>query len=245
MKRSPAARVLAAVVLLAAVNGSSNAQQSDTPYSLSGHPSQDGRCEGDAGNGDLDRSEAACLAQASRFAQRIRRALLLKFTRGGAKVYLNDDAACERADAERCIKYQLTGFFPRHELLLIELDYWEGVEWLLVRAASGEATKIVSPPHYSPNQDWLVAVSASENPRPGGDGIDIVPTTPDRTARQWHYRVPEGDDSLYEFAGWDGEMRVKLTVSSLKNPMERVPATVDLIDGEWRMSRPVAPPARP
>ena len=40
------------------------------PYSLSDHPSQDGRCKGDAGVGDLDRSEKACLEQVAEIAKR-------------------------------------------------------------------------------------------------------------------------------------------------------------------------------
>lgn len=66
-----------------------------TPYSFSDHPSQDGRCIGDNGVGDIDRSESACLAQIGGTAQRIGPGLQLKFGNGYTKIYLNEDAKCQ------------------------------------------------------------------------------------------------------------------------------------------------------
>ena len=119
----------------------------DTPYSFSDHPSQDGRCIGDHGVGDIDRSEKACLEQVSELAQRIGTGLQLKFRNGKTRIYLNEEAKCQSSDADGCVKYQLTGYFPEHDLILIEVDYWEGVSWLLVRANTGDDAAIVAPPH--------------------------------------------------------------------------------------------------
>src|SRR4051794_8787191 len=76
-----------------------------TPYSFSDHPSRDGRCIGDNGVGDTDRSENACLAQIGETAQRIGPGLQLKFGNGYTKIYLNEDAKCESATADGCVKY--------------------------------------------------------------------------------------------------------------------------------------------
>ncbi|HEY2526410.1 MAG TPA: hypothetical protein VGJ20_00455, partial [Xanthobacteraceae bacterium] len=51
-------------------------------YSLSDHPSQDGRCIGDNGAGDLDRSEQICLKQVGKLARRTGPELQLKFRNG-------------------------------------------------------------------------------------------------------------------------------------------------------------------
>ena len=58
--------VFVAVALLA---GPAAAQE-NPPYSFTAHPSQDGRCQGDTGIGDLDRSEKACLEQLTGIAAR-------------------------------------------------------------------------------------------------------------------------------------------------------------------------------
>jgi hypothetical protein len=111
---------------------------------------------------------------------------------------------------------------------------------------TGEAVKILAPPHYSPHEKWLVSVSASIGSSGSGNGIDIVPATFDGAERGWHYRVPDEDDWLYEFAGWEGDERVNLTVSTFNQPTP-LPARVDLVNGTWRLTPPNVTPqaARP
>jgi hypothetical protein len=207
-------------------------------YSLSDHPSQDGRCTGDNGVGDLDRSEQACLEQIGELAQRVGPALQLKFRNGVTRVYFNEDAKCQSDEAKGCVKYQLTGYFPKHDLLLIEVDHWEGGSWLLVRADVGQATEIVAPPHYSPGKRWLVSVASGIGPAGPPDGIDIVPVTSDPSLQEWHYRVPDDDQWLYKFAGWDGDDRVKLLATSTGTAVNHVTASVERRNGEWHLKRP-------
>lgn len=209
-----------------------------TPYSFSDHPSQDGRCVGDAGVGDIDRSEQACLEQVSELAKRVGPGLQLKFRNGATRSYLNEDAKCRSNDAEGCVKYQLTGYFPEHDLVLIEVDYWEGASWLLVRAATGDATEIVSPPHYSPDRRWLASVASSIGPSGPPDGMDVVPSTPDPALKEWHYRTPDNGEWLYEFAGWDGSTRIELLASSMKDPQRSALTSIELRNGEWRLTEP-------
>jgi hypothetical protein len=135
-------------------------------YSLSDHPSQDGRCTGDDGVGDVDRSERTCLEQVGELAQRVGPGLRLKFRNGLTRVYVNEDAKCQSNGAEGCVKYQLTGYYPNHDLLLIEVDYWEGASWLLVRIDTGNVSEVVSPPHYSPGRRWLVSVASGPQDLP-------------------------------------------------------------------------------
>jgi len=207
-------------------------------YSLSDHPSQDGRCIGDKGVGDLDRSEQACLEQIGELAQRVGPGLQLKFRNGLTRVYFNEDAKCQSDEAKGCVKYQLTGFFSKHDLLLIEVDYWEGGSWLLVHADTGKASEIVAPPHYSPRKRWLVSVASGIGPAGSPDGIDIVPATSDPSLKEWQYCVPDDDQRLYEFAGWDGDDRVKLLVTSTGTPTNRVAASVERWNGDWHLAGP-------
>lgn len=209
-----------------------------TPYSLSDHPSQDGRCVGDNGVGDIDRSEKACLEQVGDLAWRVGTGLQLNFRNGKTRIYLNEEAKCQSDDADGCVKYQLTGYFPEHDLILIEVDYWEGASWLLVRADTGDDIAIVAPPHYSPDRRWLVSVASSVGPAGPPNGVDIVPSVSNPSLKEWHYRTPDDGQWLYEFAGWEGNTRVKLLASSLSEPQRRVTSSVERRNGEWHLREP-------
>jgi hypothetical protein len=206
-------------------------------YSVSDHPSQDGRCAGDKGVGDLDRSEPACLQQVSELARRVGPALQLKFRNGLTRVYANEDAKCQSDEAKGCVKYQLAGYFPSHDLLLIEVDHWEGASWLLVRAGTGDASEIVAPPHYSPGKRWLVSVASSVGPSGPSDGIDVLPAASDHL-KEWHYRRPDDDQWMYEFVSWEGDDRVKLSATSTQTPTLRKRAFVERRNGAWHLAGP-------
>jgi hypothetical protein len=85
-----------AVVLVSCVAALTNPPE----YSVSNYPSQDSRCVGDKGAGDLDRSEQACLGQIGELAQRTGPALQLKFRNGLTRVYVNEDAKCRSGEAK-------------------------------------------------------------------------------------------------------------------------------------------------
>jgi hypothetical protein len=205
----------------------------DVPYSFSDRPSQDGRCIGDHGVGEVDRSEEACLAQIGETAQRIGSGLQLKFKNGNTRVYLNEETKCQASEAEGCVKYKLTGYFPEHDLMLIEVGYWEGVSWRLVRADTGNSIEIVAPPHYSPDRRWLASVASSEGPAGPPNGMDLIPTSSDPSLKEWHYRTPVDGQWLYSFAGWEGSTRVKLLASSLRAPHRSIPTTIERNKSGW------------
>ncbi|MCG2666144.1 hypothetical protein ACFPFP_04280 [Bradyrhizobium sp. GCM10023182] len=208
------------------------------PYSVSDHPSQDGRCMGDHGVGDIDRSEKACLEQVGELARRGGPGLQLKFRNGKTRIYLNEEAKCQANDADGCIRYQLTGYFPEHDLVLIEVDYWEGVSWLLVRASTGDDAAIVAPPHYSPDKRWLASVASSVGPSGPPNGMDVVPSTSNPSLKEWHYRAPDEEQWLYEFEGWKGNTRVELLASSLNAPDRKVSGFIERRNAQWHLRGP-------
>jgi hypothetical protein len=232
------AMIRVALTATAALFSCATALADPPTFSLSDRPSQDGRCIGDKGVGDLDRSERACLEQVGDLGRRVGPGLQLKFRNGLARVYLNEDAKCQTPKAEGCVKYRLTGYFPKHDLLLIEVGYWEGGSWLLVHVDSGKTSEIVAPPHYSPGKLWLVSVASGVGPSGPPDGIDIVPATSDPSLKEWHYRSPDDDQWLYEFAGWEGDDHVELVATSTETPTKRVTAFVERRNGDWHLAGP-------
>ncbi|MGY3451572.1 hypothetical protein [Bradyrhizobium sp. USDA 4353] len=211
----------------------------EIPYAMSEHPSQDGRCEGDTGKADLDRDEQACLDQLKGVVRRNGKALEITFKDGFTRSYvtrLPDDLPGHEDDS---VEYKLVGYFPEHELLLIEIGYSEGVQWMLLRLNRGIETKVHSPPHYSPSHRWLFSVCSSIGPSGCGNGMDIVAAPFDLKQGGWSYLTPDDDDTLYEFAGWDGDDRVKLVATfRVGNEMKPFPAAVERINGRWQLKLP-------
>jgi hypothetical protein len=107
-----------------------------------------------------------------------------------------------------------------------------------VRADTGTASEIVAPPHYSPSTGWLVSVASSIGPSGPPNGVDIVPSASDRSLKEWHYRVPDDDEWLYEFAGWDGDDHVNLLATSTGAPAKHLTASVERRSGEWHLVGP-------
>jgi hypothetical protein len=206
------------------------------PFSFSEHPSQDGRCIGDKSVGEIDRSENACLAQIGGIALREGPSLQLRFRNGKIKTYLNEEAKCQSDTAEGCVKYQLTGYFPEHDIVLIEVDYWEGVSWLLVWVSTGESSSIVAPPHYSPDKIWMASVASVLGPSGPPSGMDVVPSVPNPSLKEWHYRIPDDGRWLYQFAGWEGNSRIKILASSLGEPQQNATTSIERRNSEWHFS---------
>jgi len=213
----------------------------DIPYAMSDHPSQDGRCEGDTGKADLDRSEKACLQQLKDVASRKGKLLRLKFRDGSRRNYINRPSEELKGREDDAIEYKLTGYFPKLDLVLLEIGYWEGAQWMLVRLDSGKETKLHAPPHLSPGQEWLFSVCSSDGPSGCGNGMDIVPAGPDPKRHEWHYLVPDNDYTLYEFEGWDGDNRVKLTATfDAGDGLKPFPASLECVNGVWHLELPKA-----
>ncbi|WP_315782155.1 MULTISPECIES: hypothetical protein [unclassified Bradyrhizobium] len=203
-------RGLAAASFLCLISGIAAGAERPA-FSVVDHPSQDGRCSDDRGRGDLDRSETACLAQIPNVAQRNGSALKLTFRNGHTRVYRNQDAKCASGDAKGCVKFQLTGYFPDHDLILLECGRLDGVDWLLVRGDTGDEIGIVAPPHYSPEKRWLVSVASRQSRSGPADGIDVIPAKRDRNLKDWHHRTPEDGKWRYEFERWDNEDQIVLS----------------------------------
>jgi hypothetical protein len=125
-------------------------------------------------------------------------------------------------DANGCIKYQLAGYFPEHDLILIEVDYWEGASWLLVRADTGDDTAIVAPPHYSPKK---VRNPVDHSPRRGCVGRPLYPSD---------LIVPEADQGGSLIRGAGSGCRSARLQCIASGPLLALLATRALASSPWR-----------
>jgi len=92
-------------------------------------------------------------------------------------------------------------------------------------------------PHYSPSGKRLAAVSATE--AEGENSIEIFTTT-DPPRSEWRYTVPIGEYALYEFVSWDGDQRLKMTVTTRigDGPLKSLPVEAVRTSDGWKLMPP-------
>jgi hypothetical protein len=189
--------------------------------------------------------EKRCILRTKSLALRRGGELRLTFRNGLIRGYKDNAKACDQG-LESCKRYILYDFFPEHELLLINIGYWESQEWRLVRQLNGKEETIVAPPRYSPSKKWLASVNWDEfDDR--NNGIDLVSATFSAAGSSFHYRPKEYE--LWHFVRWDGDDRLVLKVDwRVGNDPQVVTwlAEVVRISGEWQLNRsmPASPEPR-
>ena len=61
-------------------------------------------------------------------------------------------------DETQFITHKYLGFMPILKEHLLETIYWEGADYTLIES-DGNKTKLISPPNYSPNQQYIITSS--------------------------------------------------------------------------------------
>jgi hypothetical protein len=65
----------------------------------------------------------------------------IKFRNGSSRNDLDRPSEQLRGHEDDSIEYKLTGYFAKLDLVLLEIGYWEGGQWMLVRLDDGTETK--------------------------------------------------------------------------------------------------------
>jgi hypothetical protein len=164
---------------------------------------------------DLHCSEDDCLRQLRGLARRDGDHLHLTLTNGTTRTFTTTTDTCEAGIYEKCLQYRLIGYYARHGHFLVDVAFLNhgGVTFLVSRR-NGEHISLDGVPHFSPGGTRIAAVSASESADHGANSIEIWSTATHTPQSEWRYEVPDGEYSLYKFAGWDGDDRLKMTVAT-------------------------------
>jgi hypothetical protein len=182
--------------------------------------------------------EAQCLKQLAGMATRNGDYLRLTLANGQTKTFTTTGKDCEELIYEKCLWYRLREYFPQHRQFLVEVgDLNEaGSTYFLVSAGNGSQVKLDAVPHYSPSRKRFAAVSATEQ---GGEpnSIQIWSMVSELPKSEWRYTVPEGEDARYEFVGWDGDERLKMTVTTRigGGPIKSLPVEAVLASDGWKL----------
>ncbi len=181
-------------------------------------------------------SEKPCLKQLGDLASRAGDRLTLKLSNWKIKRYESNSQACEDGDAERCIVYDLVGYFRANHAYLISVSGWEGGVVHLVRHSDGSQTLLDAEPHFSPDGNEFAVVSASE--AYGNNRVDIWRMPPDGPP-VLEFRYEPSEYALYEFKNWDGSDRLMMNVTVHHNSkLVTVPVEAVRVQGSWKLMPP-------
>jgi hypothetical protein len=153
--------------------------------------------------------------------------------------FRNDESRClegiipSRDDS--CVEFFFVGH-PQPRFYLLRAHYYEGSDYRLLDVTSGHVTRLAAEPHFSPNGERVIAVSAAETYDP--TGIEIWSTVGPSTALEWKHEAKAY--ALYSFVRWDGNDSVLLEVKTyVDRELRQVPARLGVGANGWMLRGPV------
>ena len=187
--------------------------------------------------------EEACLKQLAGLARRDGDHLHLRLANGKTRTFTTTTEACEANIYEKCLNYHLRGYYARHRYFMLDANFlMHGGVTLLVSARNGEYVKLDTYPKFSPSGRQFAAVNATESD--GDNSIEIWSTASDPPRSEWRYVVPTDEYSLYEFVEWEGDDRLKMTVTTRigEELHEGMPVEAVRAVAGWRLMPPMPLP---
>jgi hypothetical protein len=181
-------------------------------------------------------SEAKCLRQLKGLASRSGDQLRLTMLAGPPKLFRDNSKACNNDDAAHCIMHTLTGYYPMQQAFVVRRGFYEGRFIDYVSRRSGKVIQLDDDPQFSPAGKRFVAVGSHEMQDTVHD-IAVYSALTDPPTLEWSYKAP--NDEFLEFAGWDGEDRIKLRISrSIARQFKTLDADLVSTRAGWQLHKP-------
>jgi hypothetical protein len=170
--------------------------------------------------------EAKCLARLLGIASRTGKLLSLKLENGQTKLFRNTDK-CELV-GDSCTIMELVEYRPSQHVFVLSVQYYESSGSTIVSRRSGQVFRIVdAKPHFSPDGKRF-AVVAFDN-QDGINEVSIFSTRAFPPLLEWRY-TPKSFSIGFDFVGWDGNDRVKLST------LDHSEAEVSRTSTGWRLT---------
>jgi len=180
-------------------------------------------------------SEEKCLSELKDVASRSGQTLRLRLENGNTNTFQNKP--CDRYSPSTCTEYTLIGYHPAQRAFIIEQGFYEDSLVLLVSDRTGNVTTLSTEPKFSPSGRWFVSVDADE--MNGTDYyVTVWSTAPNKPKLELRYHTEKYE--YWEFAGWDGDSRIKLKVSAWDGEGELIGHETDAVLTEqgWKLNWP-------
>ena len=154
-----------------------------------------------------DGNEAALLHANKDVASRDGQVLRLKT--GSGLVDLRD-TDCQEGPAGECRKYELAAYWPMLGFYVVHVAHYEGGEYQIISARTGEATNLFGFPWLSPDGSRFVTATG-DDPYAFFNGIEVWAMS-DVPHREWSCAPPneDGYEVSFCFQEWIGPDRVSL-----------------------------------
>lgn len=160
----------------------------------------------------LEQQDLGCLNRLSRIARRKGNALVLHLDGGATKTIKSNPDACEKDDADNCVRNYLVGYHEGARLFIVVKTYYEGWEYLLISARTGTETSLGDQPHFAPDGSTFVVVdSQEENAQPYYLAVGTVATDPPSIS--WKNSKPVAGE--WDFKRWIDRDHIGLKVMTV------------------------------
>lgn len=155
--------------------------------------------------------------------------LRLQFSAGRRVVLVSSPDGCE---GDGCTSYFFQEYIPKLDSYLVEVDYYEWYDYLLINRRSGEQMQIAAYPNVDPNGQRFIAVFDQPTE---GYLIQMWRVTPGGPALEFTYEPPKS----YAFVAWRSPDDVELLAKSFgDSPEPGTPLHLVRRPEGWRLLGP-------
>lgn len=205
-------------------------------------------CVEDADKDDAGRAadEAACIALTEGAVRRDGDKLVIRRANGEEIAFDSNPAACAADEAEACHVVSLHAYDAARGFALVEEGFYEAMAMNLIDLRTGAKLDLMARPEFSPSGDQLVSVIADLMNDPDQEILvyDLKAEPFRRTFEAKRgtaakFAKKNKDVALFEFAGWDGEDRVRLKIVN-DEQAQTGGAQLDRIKGKWTLKAAAA-----
>jgi hypothetical protein len=168
---------------------------------------------------NLERNEAALLANSHGRARRSGDDLILTYANGQSRTFHNDNKGCEYGP-DHCDGFVLAADLPQFHWFLVFEELYEGGRLMLYNDQAGLPTELLYFPVFSPDGQRILIQNDDVSDDFPGDNLEIWRRESNRMEREWSANPDESDTGVprempyhSEVQNWQGD-RITLTLSS-------------------------------
>jgi hypothetical protein len=153
--------------------------------------------------------------------------------------------ACDNDDSENCLRYNLRAYLPAQHVFVVAWNGYEEHGSFVISTKTGRSVELdFSLPQFSPSGRWFASVNVNTIDE-SQYAVAIWSTAPDVPKQVFRYgaRVKLPFEN-WEFAGWDGDDRIKLKVevNPGTGPTRTMETSTVFTKQGWKLAWPLPVP---
>jgi len=155
--------------------------------------------------------EERAIKRAKGRAERRGKVLILTLAKERQRRLANKEGCDEpRSEPEQCLIYRFVAHAPSRHLFLVQANFYEGGEWLLIDDRSGRSMIVSARPRFGPDPNLFLVID-DDYAYGSGDELQIWRRQGDRATREWNRRVDEEpSEHRVRLLRWEKDSAIEL-----------------------------------